>query len=249
MRIKSSCKLLFLILLAFSISGLAQSKKNARPGDTDKPKKETPPIESKKKPPVYFYEFEKPEFLIARIRIEHDENGLGKIAFQKKDFENDIVEPLNLSSATIKKLKTNWGELNFLDSEEDYQSKREYPHLGTMRISMKKEKRARTAEFNWTDNPAARALVDEYRKIANKFVWMFDINTARQNQPLESPKIMRRLDTFLSRNAISDPEQMLPFLKELSDDERIPLISRNHASRIAKKIEDAKKRNEIIDKE
>jgi hypothetical protein len=30
---------------------------------------------------------------------------------------------------------------------------------------------------------------------------------------------------------------MIPFLKELSDDERIPLISRNHAAKLIKQIE------------
>jgi hypothetical protein len=73
---------------------------------------------------------------------------------------------------------------------------------------------------------------------------MFDINVARQNQPLESPRIMRGLDSYLKRNAISDPVQMLPFLRELSGDERMPLIARNHAERLAKQIEKDKKNNE-----
>jgi hypothetical protein len=33
---------------------------------------------------------------------------------------------------------------------------------------------------------------------------------------------------------------MLPLLKELSNDERIPLIARNHATKLAEKIEKAK---------
>ena len=246
---KSSALLLFFIFLIFSVSATSQTKKNRRPDDSGKPKTQPTQIKTKKKAPVYFYEFEKPEFLISRVRIEHDENGLGQIAFRKKDFEEDIVEPLHLSAETIRKLKENWAELNFLESSESYQSKRDYAHLGTMKISMKKKKLTRTTEFNWTDNLAAKSLVDEYRKIGTKYVWMFDITTARQNQPLESPRIMRALDSHLRRKSISDPEQMIPFLIELSEDERIPLISRNHASRLVKKIEESVEKKKKEDSE
>jgi hypothetical protein len=34
---------------------------------------------------------------------------------------------------------------------------------------------------------------------------------------------------------------MLPLLKELSNDERIPLIARNHAGRLVKQLEKEKK--------
>lgn len=234
---KASVSLLFLILLFLSIPAIAQTKKNRRPDDTAKTKIQPKKTVLQKSTPVYFYQFEKPEFLISKIRIEHDQKGVGRVIFQKKDFVEDIVESLQLSSATKEKLESLWTELNFLESKEDYQSKRDYAHLGTMKISMKMEKASRTAEFNWTENAAAKALVEEYRKIGNKYVWMFDINTARQNQPLESPRLMRALDSHLRRNAIADPEQMIPFLKELSEDERIPLISRNHATRLLKKIE------------
>ena len=102
---------------------------------------------------------------------------------------------------------------------------------------MKKDGREREANFNWTINKDAKALMDEYRKIANQYIWMFDINVSRENQPLESPRMMNNLDILIRRNEISDANQMIPFLKELEDDERIPLISRNHANRLVKKIE------------
>ena len=40
-----------------------------------------------------------------------------------------------------------------------------------------------------------KLLADEYRKIGNQFIWMFDINVARENQPLEAPRIMDALDS------------------------------------------------------
>jgi len=45
------------------------------------------------------------------------------------------------------------------------------------------------------------------------------------------------MDMLLTRGDLSDPRQLVPLLKELRTDEHIPLIARNHADRILKKIE------------
>jgi len=72
-------------------------------------------------------------------------------------------------------------------------------------------------------------------------VWQFDMSISRENQPLNAPSLMDELDSYFRRGEISDPPQMVPLLKELSNDERIPLIARNHAMRLVEKIEKAKK--------
>ena len=82
--------------------------------------------------------------------------------------------------------------------------------------------------------------MDEYRRISNQYVWQYDVAISRENQPLNAPSLMDELDSLLRRNEISDPPQMLPMLKELSNDERIPLIARNHAKRLVERIEKAK---------
>jgi hypothetical protein len=187
---------------------------------------------------VFSYEFTQPDFVVKHIIIEHDENGKGKITFEKKGFEEPVTDPLQLSTVSIEKIKNLFQTLNFLDSTENYQSTvRQYPHLGTLKFRLKKEGKNRTTEFNWTENKDAKALADEYRKIGEQFVWIFNMSIARENQPLEAPGLMDALDSLLKRGEISDPPQMIPLLKKLSDDERIPLIARNHASRMVKDIE------------
>lgn len=83
--------------------------------------------------------------------------------------------------------------------------------------------------------------MDEYRRLANQIVWTFDFNLARSNQPLETPKLVDSLDSLLKRNEISDPQQMLPFLTAISNDERVPLIGRNRAVKLVKQIEKQKR--------
>ncbi len=192
--------------------------------------------------PVYFYEFSKAEFVISKIYIEHDENGKGKITFQKKDFAEMITDPLQLSAATLERLKTTWNGLNFLDSTENYQTARDYSNLGTMIFTMKKDGRTRATTFNWTDNKDAKSLADEYRRIGQQFIWIFDFTVARENQPLDAPRLIDALDSLIRRNEISDAVQMLPLLKEINTDERVPLIARNHAARLVTQIEKSEKK-------
>jgi len=40
----------------------------------------------------------------------------------------------------------------------------------------------------------------------------------------------------LNRNEVSDPAQLVPLLSDLANDERIPLIARNQAARLLKKL-------------
>lgn len=227
----------------------AATKKNARPeseatvsGKANETGKTNSRPVAKENASVYFYEFSQPTFLVSQIRIEHDENGKGKITFQKKDLSEPITDPLQLSAATLERVKTVWTALDFLDSTENYQAPRDYSNLGAMRFTMKKNGRERTAAFNWSDNKDAKSLADEYRRIGQQFIWVFDVNVARENQPLDAPRLLDALDSMVRRNEISDAAQMLPLLTELAGDERLPLIARNHAARLAAQIEKSEKK-------
>jgi hypothetical protein len=210
------------------------TKKNERPRDGNSSNSNSAVTKDE---PNYFYEFSQPAFTVSKILIEHDENGKGKISFMKSISDEIITDPLEVSPTAIKRINEALTALNFFDSTESYQYEKDYSHLGNIKIRVKKDGRMRETKFNWTENKDAKALADEYRKIGNQCIWMFDMNVARENQPLESPKIMDMLDSYMRRNEISDALQLIPFLKELENDERIPLIARNHATRLIKQIE------------
>jgi hypothetical protein len=191
--------------------------------------------------PNYFYEFTQPQFIVTKIVLSHDEQGKGQITFEKRDFGEPISDPIQLSEVSMNKLKSWFEALNFLDSAENYQTERHYAHMGVMKIKLKRNGKEREVTFDWTQNPNAKALADEYRKLADQYIWIFDMNLAKENQPLETPKLIEAFDSMYQRNEISDPNQMLPMLKDLSNDERIPLIGRNRAKKLIEKIEKAKK--------
>lgn len=259
---------LVILLSVFAVSVNAQAKRNTRqPAKTqptatpvptpeatptpDRPKRNERPTANRpqtsdpqpaeSKGPIYRYEFTQPDFVVSHIVIEHDDAGKGKITFKRSSLGEELSEPVEVSAATLEKLRAAFDALNFLDSTENYQFERDFSNMGNSAITLRKDGRERTAKYNWTSNPNAKALMDEYRRLANQFVWMFDFNLARANQPLETPKLVDSLDSLLKRNEISDPLQMLPFLTAISNDERVPLIGRNRAGKIVKQIEKQKK--------
>src|SRR5262245_25081096 len=138
-----------------SESSAVKSNARQQPSPSPAPRRE----ENKKPadPTRYTYEFSQPEFTIPHVLIEHDANGNGKISFERLNEAGPIVEPVELSTAALGRILGLWSELHFLDSTENYQSERQFPHLGTMKVSMDDGKRKRTAEFNWTNNKQAAA--------------------------------------------------------------------------------------------
>lgn len=192
--------------------------------------------ETKTEAVKYSYEFSQPKFYIKHIVLEHDANGRGTVTFERLNEDTPVTEPIELSADVLARINAAWQSLQFLDSGADYQANKQFPHLGTMRIGMERGERKRVAEFNWTNDKDAETLVNEYRKAADQAIWIFDIAVARENQPLNAPKLMEAMESMLKRNALSDPRQLLKLLQDLSTDEHVPLIARNHALRLIKQI-------------
>jgi len=235
------CVALFLLGVAIcSAQESPQTKRNDRPQEQARPSPSPGRSEDNKKPPDptrYAYDFAQPKFLIKHILIEHDAQGRGQISFERQGEDTPIVEPVELSIGALGRILGLWAELRFLDSNENYQAEKQFPHLGVYKLRMDDGKRQRTAEFNWSKNKQAWTLANEYRRVADQAILIFDIKIARENQPLNAPQLMNLMETLLTRDGLSDPYQLIPLLNELKTDEHIPLIARNHADRILKKIE------------
>jgi hypothetical protein len=229
-----------LLILGAAICAVAQNsgpQKQNRRAEEASPISSPPAKEKSADDAVYAYEFRQPAFYISHIKIRHDASGRGEITFERQGDVEQIVEPLELSETSRARLKGLWEALRFLDSTTNYQAGRDYSHLGTVRLIMTRGERQREAEFNWTTDPSAKELAAEYRRVSNQAVFVFDVALARQVQPLNSPQLMERLDRFLKLNELTDPQQLVPLLRDLSTDERLPLMARNHAGRILKQLE------------
>lgn len=218
----------------------SKKKTNQRPVNSQTEKDDVVPT-PKGDGTVYRYEFYQPDFVVSRYIITHDDAGNGKIVFYKRGHDEPLDDPVKLTGITLDAIRTTLAEMDFLASTENYQYEKDYSHLGTSRITIERGEQKRTVEYNWTTHKLARQLAAEYRRISNLYLWKFEINISRENQPLEAPKLMERLDQMVGQEQVADPDSLIPFLSELSNDERLPLMARNRAAKIIQKIEKKKK--------
>ena len=179
----------------------------------------------------FVYEFEQPDFFVYFMHVEHDERGRGHIRFERRSDTEQLTEPFELSPATLERIKAHWANLRFLDSTAEYQGERHYPSQGKTRLTMRQGGRSRTAEFNYSQDSDAQGLANEYRRAADQALFVFELQVALESQPLETPKLINRLETLIDRNMVSDAKQLAPLIKQLTEDERVPLVGRNHAAR------------------
>src|SRR5713101_4920748 len=224
MRIPQSRLLSLLVILsaAFLCFSQDQTKRNDRPQEAKAPA--TQRREDNKKPPDptrYSYEFTKAEFIVSHILIEHDALGRGKITFERRGEETPIIEPIELSISALGRVLGLWTGLRFLDSNENYQTAKSFAHLGTYKLRMDDSKRQRTAEFNWSNNKEAWTLTNEYRRVSDQAILIFNIQLAREIQPLNTPQLLNEMEMQLTRDGLSDPYQLVPLLKELKIDDHI----------------------------
>ncbi|HEY4424436.1 MAG TPA: hypothetical protein VGN10_09530 [Pyrinomonadaceae bacterium] len=232
-----------LLCLSAAVSIYAQNSDGAKHNARPQQAVPAPAVSANNTDAVkYSYEFSQPKFYVKHIRLEHDANGRGTVTFERLNEDVPVTEPLELSPETLARLNSAWQGLRFLDSDTNYQADKQFPHLGTMKIGMERGDRKRVAEFNWTNNRDAETLINEYRKAADQVILVFDIAIARENQPLNAPKLMETIESLLKRNGLSDPRQLLKLLQDLSTDEHVPLIARNHALRLIKQIEKLEKK-------
>ncbi|HYH87492.1 MAG TPA: hypothetical protein VEX60_18705 [Pyrinomonadaceae bacterium] len=234
----------------------AQKKATPRPAEQSQPKKVSTRPEEQTTPAAptpangaaakpkedasvvrYVYEFEQPNFFVYFIHIEHDDSGRGLIRFERRSDTEQITDPFELSPAALWRIRSRLAALKFLDSTENYQGERTYPSQGKTRFTLRREGRERKVEFNYSQNADAQALAEEYRRASEQALFVFDIKVALESQPLETPKLLNRLELLMTRDYLSDKQQLAPLLRELSEDERVPLIGRNQAARLLKKLD------------
>jgi len=186
-------------------------------------------------PAHYSYLFENERFTTPLIEVDFDAAGRGKFHFRKKDGQ-DITNELKVSSAVVSQLRSLLNEANFLGSDEDYQHKKDFSHLGKMTIGYSDGAHERRTSFNYTDNPSMNRIVEIFRNISTQENRVFEIEVTRENDPISMPAQMRMLESELKSKQIADPNQLVSLLEQLKTDESIPLIARNHADRLIKSI-------------
>ena len=113
----------------------------------------------------YQYLFENERFTTSVIEVLLDGQGHGRFRFRKKDSE-EIANDLSVSMSLVNQIQSLFDEVRFLDTNEDYQYKKDFSHLGKVTLKLIRDGRQRSATFNYSSNQAINRLTDIFRNIA-----------------------------------------------------------------------------------
>jgi hypothetical protein len=193
----------------------------------------------------FSYKFENSRFYIPLIEIDVASDGGGELRFKRGESDEVIDRKFKLLPQTIARIRELYEHTRFLTSDDDYQDKKDFSHLGWKSLSMRQGGRERRVRFNYTTNLEIRELTDIFLAVATQDMHLFDIETSQQYQPLDLPRLLDALENDLRGQRVAEPEQMLPALKEIAGNDTQPLIARNHATRIADNIKKGKFKSPI----
>jgi hypothetical protein len=188
----------------------------------------------------FHYLFENPRFTTPIQEIKFDGKGRGRFRFVRKENNEEIVINLTVSAAVLSRIQTILDDLNFLNSSEDYQHKKDFSHLGKMTITYAHNGKERTVSFNYTDNSSMNHLSEIFRDLVTQETRIFEMETVLSNDPISMPAQLRLLESELKSKRIADPQRFVPMLQNLKLDESVPLIARNHSERLLQGIRKGK---------
>ena len=186
------------------------------------------------------YVFENPRFYIPWIQLDLSPEGIGRAQFRRGESDEVLDRKVKLLPSTLSRIAELIAKSGFLTSGEDYQSKRDFAHLGWMTISVNQGGKQRTVRFNYTQNQDMSELADIFRAISNQAITLFDIDLAIQHQPLDLPRMLDAVENELHLERLAEPEQLIPTLRDIAQDDTLPLIARNHATRLINNIQKGK---------
>lgn len=182
------------------------------------------------------YRFENSRFLIPRIELSIDGNGSGRLEWEKKDAPKALSREVRVSEEGLAEIVNLIEKLNFVRSVEEYQTAEDHGNLGATSIRVNQGELSREVVFNYTRNKDADALGRLLRGIANREMYVADLELAVQHQPLDTPAALAILAQEHKRGRIGDAVALLPLLKSIVDDMSLPLIARNRANDLVKEI-------------
>lgn len=185
----------------------------------------------------YFYHFENEKFDTSLVDLAVDDSGRGTIRFRSKDADGVVENPVALRPETVASLRQLYTELAYLAGGERYQSKYDYPHLGTVTIGIADSDGERKTVFNFTQHPVMSKLLDLFRNIATQELSYFRFELALRYYPLDAPKQLSALESNLKTRRIPEPDRFVPVLKEILNSEQMLLIAKRQAEKLLKEIE------------
>ncbi len=186
----------------------------------------------------YYYRVDSPSMEMSKAELRFDATNRGQFIFRRKNDEEDIQLDLQLLPETVQRLNRYIQDARFLTSDENYQGDRNLSHLNTMTFRYRQGIHQREVSFNYTRNPAMRALTQLLQQIVTQESRIFNIQIARQHEPLDLDRQLQALKREVKNGWVGEPAKLRPLLEDLQADEGVLLIARRRAREILGLIKD-----------
>lgn len=184
----------------------------------------------------YYYRFESTMMDMSLAEVRFNQAGQGHFVFRRKHDEEPIRLDISLLPDTVRQIDAYLDQMQFLTSREDYQSKRDFSHLGTITWRVRQGERERQVSFNHTQHPVMRDLSNLLRHVVTQETRLFTLQLVRQYEPLGLDKELMALQREINNGWIAEPVKFVPLLRELQSDENILLMARRRAGEILQRI-------------
>ncbi|MGH9765436.1 MAG: hypothetical protein ACREDR_45205 [Blastocatellia bacterium] len=194
---------------------------------------------------AFTYKFENARFYIPLIDLQVNADRTAELSFKQGESDDTIDQTFTVRPETMNKLVELTTRSRFLESDEDYQSKKDFSHLGWITITATEGGHHRTARFNYSQNKDVSDLAEIFRAVATQWIDLFHINVAVEHQPLDLPAQLDVLENDLQIERLAEPESLVGPLRDISQDDTLPLIARNHANKIITAIQKKKYKSPI----
>lgn len=182
------------------------------------------------------YVFENPSFMLSPVELRIDESGNADLRFTRKDVAQPVHRPVRLELDVYRSICSLVETARILESSDEYQSKRHFANLGTYTVTAERNGTSRTVRFDNSENETIMDLVKLLRGITTREVHAFDLETAALYAPLAIPGLLDRVEADLKFDRIVAPAGLVPVLRRISDDPSLPLIARNRAEKLERKL-------------
>lgn len=143
--------------------------------------------------------------------------------------------PLRLSTATTRKLFELAATLGYFQSI-DLESHKKVADLGRKTFVYESGGRQNRVEFNYTKRKEARELSELFEKIAAVQQHISALEYAIKYDHLSLPKELQQISLDLEKNALADPELMVPALERIARNRRFLNLAQVRARDILQRI-------------
>lgn len=173
------------------------------------------------------------------LKISLDENGQGKFEAILRNGD-PILMDVQARPASMKFLLSTLQSMQFLSSNQDYDSHLKVADRGLKTFSLAQNGQSREVQYNYTTNKPMAAITDYFEGLISTLLRMASLDNAMKFDKLGLPEQLTALQSEMNHSWLSELELLLPILKKIANNSAYFNIVQRKAHQLILQIESMK---------